>query len=301
MLKQILESFVVVSCVFVFSESARILAVTPLPSYSHQIVYRPIWKQLSLKGHDVTLITTDPINDPSLTNLTEVDIHDNTYHAWRSSGFVELMRKHRKNPFAIRNEYLEVYNALLHSIMDNQNIKPFLLKNNTDFDVVITEPLLPVGLAFASHYNCKLILVSSMEVHTYIHIAMGNSFHPILYPEGTLAITPDSYVKRVFISLLSVYYYYFISNLFKLTTIFLRNYFGETLPPFEELLDRTNMVFVNVNPIFAGVRPVTPSTVYFGRGFHLEPEKPLPEVRNMYLSNCTKLLTCVSSRILKNI
>lgn len=66
--------------------------------------------------------------------------------------------------------------------MDHQNIKPFL-RNDRSFDLVTTEPLVPVGVVFAAHYNSKLILVMSLEAPTYVHIAIGNPFHPVLYPE----------------------------------------------------------------------------------------------------------------------
>ncbi|KAJ8959692.1 hypothetical protein NQ318_021883 [Aromia moschata] len=57
------------------SYCANILGIMPTPSYSHQIVYTPLWKELSLRGHNVTVITTNPVRDPKLVNLTEIDIH----------------------------------------------------------------------------------------------------------------------------------------------------------------------------------------------------------------------------------
>lgn len=56
-------------------ETARILGIIPSPFYSHQIPFRAIWTALSRKGHEVVLVTTDPINNPSLTNLTEITFH----------------------------------------------------------------------------------------------------------------------------------------------------------------------------------------------------------------------------------
>lgn len=44
------------------------------PSISHQVIFQPIWKELSLRGHKVTVITPNPLKDPTLTNLTEIDI-----------------------------------------------------------------------------------------------------------------------------------------------------------------------------------------------------------------------------------
>lgn len=264
------------------SECARILAVSPLPAYSHQAVYMPIWRELSLRGHSVTLITADPIKDPSLINLTEIDVHDATYNVWASSGIIFLMKEHQKNPAAIAEKYLEVYVDLVDSIMNQKGVKK-LLNSDASFDLVITEPVIFIGLGFVERYNTKLILLTSMEAPTHVHTPLGNPFHPVLYPERVLAITPDSYIKRVLITTLSIYYFWYSSYFHNLNTVLIRKYFGDDVAHVEEVLDRTNMLFANVNPIFQGVRPLTPSTIYFGRGSHLQPEKPLPIVSRINL------------------
>src|SRR5699024_6098381 len=56
------------------AESANILCFFSFPSYSHQIVYQAIWKELSLRGHNVVVITPNPLNDTTLGNLTEIDV-----------------------------------------------------------------------------------------------------------------------------------------------------------------------------------------------------------------------------------
>lgn len=260
-------------------ESARILAVAPLPSYSHQVAFRPIWKELSLRGHNVTLITTDGINDPTLTNLSEIVVHDETYKIWRESGVIELMKdkSNQLNPFAAANIYLKLFADLTGAIMEREDVKR-LLANDTTFDLVMTEPLLVVGLGFADFYKCKSIYVMSLEAPSYLHEAMGNPTHPVLYLEAALPVIVKSYMDRVLVTALYLFHHVFQSSFFTLNTSLLRQYFGENISPLGEIMERANMLFVNVNPTFAGVRPVTPSTIYYGAGAHLEPEKPLPNV-----------------------
>ncbi|KAJ8878993.1 hypothetical protein PR048_019599 [Dryococelus australis] len=53
---------------------ARILGVSPVTSVSHQIVYRAVTTELAKRGHELVVITTDPVNDPTLANYTEIDI-----------------------------------------------------------------------------------------------------------------------------------------------------------------------------------------------------------------------------------
>lgn len=53
----------------------RILFIANVPSYSHQSVYRGLILELNRRGHDIVTITTDPIKNSSLANLTEIDLH----------------------------------------------------------------------------------------------------------------------------------------------------------------------------------------------------------------------------------
>ncbi|KAJ8708784.1 hypothetical protein PYW08_010166 [Mythimna loreyi] len=43
------------------SDAARILAVYPVPSISHQVTFRPITMELVKRGHEVVVITADPM------------------------------------------------------------------------------------------------------------------------------------------------------------------------------------------------------------------------------------------------
>lgn len=262
-----------------YTECARILAVAPLPSYSHQVAFRPIWKELSLRGHSVTVVTTDPSNDSSLKNLTEIDIHDETYRIWRDSGIVPIMQNKNTqlNPFATAGLFIDLFSNLTKAVLENEGVK-MLLNENITFDLVMTEPFLPAGLGFVDIYKSKLILITSLEAPTYLHQAMGNPIHPVLYPEAALPLTMKTYTDRVIATALTVFYKIFQSYYFDINTSLLRQYFGENISSMGELLNKANMLFVNVNPIFGGVRPVTPSTIYYGAGSHLEEEKPLPTV-----------------------
>jgi len=66
------------SCIITsFLEAARILAIIPTPSYSHQVSYQSLWTALSRRRHKLVVLTTDPVNDPNITNLAEIDFYYN--------------------------------------------------------------------------------------------------------------------------------------------------------------------------------------------------------------------------------
>lgn len=88
-----MSALFLVILVFAFAnnniEAARILAVFPTPSISHQVVFRPLTQELARRGHEVVVVTTDPAfpKGQAPLNLTEIDVHDLSYSAWKR--FVE--------------------------------------------------------------------------------------------------------------------------------------------------------------------------------------------------------------------
>lgn len=57
----------------------------------------------------------------------------------------------------------------------------------------------------------------------------------------------------------------------------MRKYFGEDLPPIQEIITNTSVVLVNHHYSLAFPRPYLPNMIEIG-GFHVEAPKPLPEV-----------------------
>nr|XP_049706113.1 UDP-glycosyltransferase UGT5 isoform X4 [Helicoverpa armigera] len=60
--------------------------------------------------------------------------------------------------------------------------------------------------------------------------------------------------------------------------------FGEDTPALSELNNNVDMLFINIHPVFEGIRPVPPSVVYMG-GLHQKPEKELPTDLKKYLDS----------------
>lgn len=53
---------------------AKVLFFCPVPAHSHQKMYMAVWKEMSLKGHKVFVVTPNPAFNKSMVNLTEYDI-----------------------------------------------------------------------------------------------------------------------------------------------------------------------------------------------------------------------------------
>lgn len=255
--------------------SAKILGIFPTPSVSHQVVFQPIWKELSLRGHQVTVITPNPLKDPALKNLTEIDVSymygifedlsDSFSAAPNHWGMLQLMSSFPK----LCMEQFFVHPQVLSLINDTAQ----------EFDLVMGEYLWTFVSAFAHKFNCPLIGVASLGVFATVYELLGNPVHPVLYPE-LLASCSDqlSFFERVDSVLFTMCYrynYYTYSH--PLVDNLLKKHFGEDIPKLKDMEGNVSMLFLNTNPIIHKPRPYLPNIIEMGR-MHIKPKKPLPKV-----------------------
>ncbi|XP_074028192.1 UDP-glycosyltransferase UGT5-like [Leptinotarsa decemlineata] len=272
----------VIMCLTEISAS-RILAIIPSPSYSHQVAFRPIWREFLLKGHQVTLVTADPINDKKLTNLTEIDVH---YSYEIVSDLPHVL--HESSPITVMRYFQKKTSEIARKQLSDENVRK-LVQNKTLFDVVIVEAFFPEFLMFAELYKCPKILISSMDPKITIHGFMGNPTHPSLFSEPVLPFSGElSFVER----LISTTYYLFVTYQSKYVEIperdrILREHFGNSVPSFTDLVSDVDMLFINVNPIMNDVRPLGPATITFEGMSLTPPPKPLPKDLKQFLDNAT--------------
>lgn len=276
-----------------YTTCARILGIVPTPSYSHQVVFRPLWAELSLRGHEVVVITTDPMNNATLTNLTEINLQS-AYAIWNKHDIINIIAKNQKNNFF---EMMDKVALTFTEIIDNQMDHPKVQElYNSTFDVVLAELMFPSMCAFSKFYNCPCIGIMSMEIGGFYHESVGNSAHPVLYPEVFLTFYGSlQFWERLISSLVYITTQLFSSAYMKPQNDILKKHFAEFATSANTLIDNIDMLFVNVNPILHRVRPVTPATVLIGGGTHLTELKPLPQVCGVYLYKHVLILSILLS------
>lgn len=275
----------IVKCVALFLivvvyhvHSAKILGVFTVASVSHQIVFQPIWKELSLRGHQVTVLTPNPLNDPSLTNLTEIDLG---FMYGKLEGFKGELSKGMNHWTAI-DVFLNVFFNISSQIVLQEDVKNFIKDNSTSYDVVLVEVIDPLTYAFAAKFNCPIIGVASLTVTNPIHEDLGNPIHPVLHPN---VLTPYyggklSFFEKVDAVLFDLYERYKIkTNYFPAVNAVAKKYFGEQFYDLQSIQKNLSMVFINTHPIIHGVRPYGPNIIEIGGGIHIKPAKPLTSVR----------------------
>lgn len=260
------------------SNGAKILAAVPTASFSHQVAFRPIWKELSLRGHQVTLITTDPIKDKALTNLTEIDISDQ-YDLLKELNYREKLLEIEHNMFKLFNFFSTFMDNSNTRIYNHPQVKKMIDDQSVKFDLVMVEYLNLGMVPFGHRFKAPLIGLVSFEAPYIGHECVGNPNHPVTNPERLLPFEEDlSFVERiistvsaVMMKMYNTFYFYEKYN------EIIKRSFGEGYPSIEKLTCSVDMVFVNVNNVFDTIRPNVPAVISFGGSLHGD-VKPLPEV-----------------------
>lgn len=272
-------------CLFVYAtvlnqpyvESARILAIIPTPSYSHQVAFYQIWKELSLRGHQVTLITSDPLNDPKLTNLTEIDLHS-IYKSVNQAKEQMNIHEQELGYFELLDQFITIFvNTEREELLLPEVQK--LIESDAKFDLVIVEVLLQAFLAFGHKLNCPMIGITSLDAVAPMHSIMGNPSHPVLYPDILLGFPENLNIPlRAFSTFHNLYMQYIDGPTIAKHDKVVSDTFGPGYPSIGTLIRNLDLLFVNTNPIMDTVRPMVPSVVQIGHGLHIQKNVELTKV-----------------------
>lgn len=268
-----------------------------IPSFSHQNTYRALWKELSLRGHQVTAMTPDIINDTNLINLTEIN--------WHGAYDVMLQKTHFKDVYqttgiyraiALPKTLCGISKLLTEYEMSVPEVKELVFSEDSHFDLVIVEYLSPFMLAFAARFDCPAIGLTSMDGYYVMHDVMGNPTHPVLYPNFDMSFSADlALSERLLNVIYSITVRYFIYSSEKCGIDYQKLFNLKKAVTTTDTLSYMKLAFINANPIFFNTRPLSPGTINIGGWSHLQQERPLPTVCTVFFCimqfNCRYTIT----------
>lgn len=261
------------------NEAARILVVVPTPSVSHQVVFRPVVQELVKRGHHVTMITTDPAfpDGGGPANLTEIDVHDISYRVWRQ----HLMKATQGNQEDLYFQMKTIVTMALEVFeyqYNDEKVQQLINDKNQKFDLIIVEALSRLALGYQHIFKAPLILMSSFGATLDNFEALGVPTHLLLYP---MIIRQRINNLTIWDKISEIYHFAKLYTMFESCMEddekLLRKLFGPDVPSVREFYNRIDMLFLNENPVFSGIRPVPPNLIYMG-GLHQHPVKELPKV-----------------------
>ncbi|CAO1335642.1 unnamed protein product [Diamesa hyperborea] len=259
------------------SENAKILGIFPTPSISHQVVFRALMKDLSERGHQLTILTTDPSKTKN-PNVTVIDFHD-CYKELKHLSFVEF-KETKQDQSSLMMTLNQIYMSIMEDHLNHPEVKKLLQNKDTiKFDLVILEYLNYVPmLAFAEHFDAPVIGITSLDTFTSGHELMGNEANPVIHPEilfshqhGKLNFWDRyeslKYDLRVRFSMQP--------NMDKKFIKFIAKHFPNVTASLDDMKQRVAILMTNTHPAMGFNRPILPNTIQLGF-MHIEKPKPLP-------------------------
>lgn len=141
----------------------RILVISNVPSYSHQITYRALCLELQNRGHEMVVVTTDPIKNSSLANYTEISLNHfyyDFYSELKKCGYTGLTEASMELPFTGVERFLwcayHIFNRETFNYPEMKKL--YAADSNEHFDAVIVATIGNPSLnAFAYRFNAPLI------------------------------------------------------------------------------------------------------------------------------------------------
>ncbi|CAG9860476.1 unnamed protein product [Phyllotreta striolata] len=270
------------------THGAKILGIITIASVSHHLPFQPLWQELSNRGHDVTVITTDPLRNLSNYNLKEIDI-SYTYKIYEKHEISNVISDESNTYAKIASVIQKVFFEANDYLMNLPEVQDLLHNEKNHFDVVLVEAHMPSMLAFGWKFKCPVIGIASLDPAMQYHDSLGNLVHPVINPDPNLDIADSenlSFMDRVRSFIYTVAYKYVINYMtFPTHHEHMKKYFGDDLPPFDVLQDNISLMLTGTNPLFHNMRPINLNTIPIGGGMHLKPPRDLPQDIQSFLDD----------------
>ncbi|KAM3955427.1 UDP-glycosyltransferase UGT5-like [Aphomia sociella] len=277
-------------------EAAKILAVFPTPSISHQIVFRPLTLELAKRGHEVVVITTDPAYPAGAPeNLTEIDVRY-AYEGYKKTRAYSL----GYNEDDIKTRAAKIFSrisAVFYNQLKTDAVEKIIRDKNIDFDLLIFEAWMRQPLAFSHRFNVPVIRFGSAGAFLTEYQVMGSFAHPFYYPLNLCGRCTSLENLTWSEKIREIYNYIHLVNLsdggLENENEIMRTYFGSDMPDLNELSNNVDLLISNVHRAMELNCPMPLSVVKVG-GIHLRSECTLSEDLKNYLDSSANGVVYVS-------
>ncbi|CAK1589576.1 unnamed protein product [Parnassius mnemosyne] len=265
--------------------AAKILAVFPVPSISHQVVFRPLTQELVLRGHELTVITPNPAfaKGQAPQNLIEIDVQNISY-AVKNAVIKEVSENSNnllKQLMLLSQLFLKVFEAQLQ----NKEFQRILHLDENYFDLLLIEACATGTLGLSHVFKAPVIQVSSLGALMSNYQALGIPMHPFLYPASMRTRVYNLTIAEKMSEILGIAFsMYMADSTENAYNQLLRKNFGDDVPNISILTNNIDMLLLNTNPTWSGSYPVPPNVIFIG-GIHQNKLKELPKDLKSYLDS----------------
>ncbi|XP_017875026.1 uncharacterized protein LOC108621928 [Ceratina calcarata] len=274
------------------SQSARILAVFPVPSYSHQVPFQPLWLELSRRGHEVVLVATDSIHNANTTNLRQINV-GGSYAKYKEISYVQ--RRLNKLSWMELVEDRIVDLSLMfteHTLSNSELMSLYASDSKQTFDLVFIEMFFTSSIyALAHRFNAPTIGLSSLGLPASEAYTLGDLVlpsHDSTWEMEANVGTDLSFWQRVK-NFWILWHWIYVSyrDLYPRHQELAEKYFGTPLPQVVDLMRDTSLIFVNEDPVMSYARPNLAKIIRFHSIHVFKNPEPLPQDIKKFVHNAT--------------
>ncbi|RZF34520.1 hypothetical protein LSTR_LSTR011762 [Laodelphax striatellus] len=261
-------------------DAANILCIFPTASFSHQQPLLAVSRALAARGHNLTVINTNPNKTP-LKNYRDIDIGF-MYKEWD-----ELKKQHgvslqeRISPFKLVSSFKHFVHFFCQKVLDSTQIQDLIKEvNGTKFDLIFYESLSYSSLLGFSELVGNPPIVGMLTLHPFNvnDLYVGNPEIPSYIPSVNLPYEHrmSFYERLTNFAIYSYFHYMRILYIEPIQEEFLQKYFGDVKHTAYELERNISVMLISGDLATSYPKPVHPNTIYIGPT-HIEKPKPLPQ------------------------
>ncbi|XP_034661783.1 UDP-glucuronosyltransferase 2A2 [Drosophila subobscura] len=257
-------------------QSSNILAVFPFTGRSQYIFAEQYLKELSRRGHNVTVINTfgSDKNEPNFRVIGATKIHE-LMAAFAAADFSQSAGQWKM--LSMTTQFL---NMLTANVLEDPAVQE-LLTSRESFDLVIMETVQNEALfGLAQHFGALTIGISSYGTDRHIDELMGNisplSYNPMLLSSRTEQMNYEERLWNVWEAGV-VWLHKRLIHLPSQRQLY-GKYFPEARQSLEQVMDGFSLMLLGQHFSLSYPRPYLPNMIEVG-GLHLQQQRkvqPLP-------------------------
>ncbi|XP_053976522.1 uncharacterized protein LOC128875173 [Hylaeus volcanicus] len=269
---------------------ARILGVIPTPSYSHQIMYTKLWLELGKRGHELVVVTTNPMSVLNIPNITQIDI-SSSYGSLKNYNFIRNRFENLDWLEWAQEKQADVIEMFSETVFSNQQVKDlYKPDSNQTFDVLIMEMMtISAIFAFAHRFKAPTIGVTSMTMSVTEEDTIGGLVlpsHESTWESKTYTGLNLSFWQRLY-NFYNVWrHVYVISHTVTSSQQSIaEKYLGSDIPHLVDIMRNNSLLFVNQDDVVIPPKMRLPHIItYTSTHIGVNPT-PLPKELTRFLED----------------
>lgn len=262
------------------AESARILAFFPMPTPSHQFIFRPVIEGLAKNGHEVVYVSAYPYKEIP-KNVTQINLEK--YDIDEEFGDFNYLDASQQNLIEYTHDMYWFGKLMAQYYLGSPEIQE-LIHSDQKFDAVMFESYFYQEYlsAFIHKFNAIAIEVLTLGDCAWVNEMSGLQDNPAYQVDFKSGLSSDmnfwQKLYNVYVNALTVvssYLYLHYTQQPIMDQYF--NYTGwESRPSIDVLARNRSLILTNFHYMFGKPTPMAPHRKDIG-GINIKTPKPLPE------------------------